>query len=214
MSTTDPKSPDYPPPGQPLTPIQQAANISVLKRNLAIGLLIACPILIALPPRKLDIYTFALGTTTFISLNHLQKHTTGRSFLNRIGINDHAISSSNADDDSAKKKAAAVNTWDGMPTEKARRYQQLMRDKKEAEAVGRPWVLRPLEEVKPVERKGVLESVWMGDEGSDWKQKREQKELEAMERGEGVGTLIQDYFAEAFGWKKDGEEEESHDKKS
>jgi hypothetical protein len=189
--------------------------LNILKRNLAIGLLIACPILIALPPRKLDVYTFGLGATTFISLNHLQKHTTGRSFLNRIGINDPDKTGATGTDVKPKEKASS--SWDGLPTEKARRYQQMMREKKEAEAAGRIWVPTPLGEVeapkKEEEKRGVLESVWMGGEGSDWKEKRDQKEREAMERGDGVGTLIQVYFADAFGLKKDGEEGESGEEK-
>jgi hypothetical protein len=211
----DPRSPNFPKPGEQLTPLQQAASLNLLKRNLAISLVVVCPILIALPPRKLDVYTFCLGGTTFISLNHLQKHMTGRSFLNRVGIND----SSNEELKGAKTKGAE----DGgvsLPTEKARRYRQMMKEKKEAEAAGRRWEPpKSLEDWKPnaetdaEKQKGVLESLWLGNAKEDWKAQRERKEREAFERGDGVGTLIQDYFQEAMGYKKDEDEEAEEETK-
>lgn len=181
--TTNPPAP---------TPAQQAADGTLLKRNLAIGLAITCPILIALPPRKLDFYTFGLATTTFMSLNHLQKHNTGRSFLNRIGINDN----------SPKPEGSGR-----LPTEAARRYQQMMREKREAERAGVAWT--------PARSLAEQQTVVDGEVEEDWKAKRDRKEREVFERGEGVGTLIQEYFAEAFGYRKDDEkEDEQRDKKA
>lgn len=204
----DPRSPNFPKPGEQLTPLQQAASLALLKRNLAIGLAVVCPILIILPPRKLDVYTFCLGGTTFISLNHLQKHMTGRSFLNRIGVN-------NQWDEKEMKLKGGEDGGVSLPTERARRYRQMMKEKKDAEAAGRRWEppksldeWKPESEVQEDKKKGVLESLWLGNAKDDWKAQRERKEREAFERGDGVGTLIQDYFQEAMGYKKDDEEEE------
>jgi hypothetical protein len=206
--TSTPGAPDYPPPGEPLTPLQQAANLAILKRNIAIGLVVACPVLIALPPRKLDIFTFCLAGTTFISLNHLQKHTTGRSFLNRVGINDIAT---------GPEEGTSAGGGTGLPTERARMYQQMLREKKAAELAGRKWeASKSMEEYKALsaeekakkEGRGVLAGLWLGSAKEDWKAQRERKEREAFERGDGVGMLIQNYFQEAMGYKKDDEEEE------
>ncbi|KAF2746218.1 hypothetical protein M011DRAFT_404576 [Sporormia fimetaria CBS 119925] len=66
-------------PQPPLTPEQRLAleqyqKTVNLKRNLAIGGLIVCPILIALPPRKLDLYTFGLTLGFTGSAVHLYNH--------------------------------------------------------------------------------------------------------------------------------------------
>ncbi|KIW03517.1 uncharacterized protein PV09_05282 [Verruconis gallopava] len=188
MTSTEPKSPE-----QPLSPMQQAADFDTIRRNLAIAGVIICPILIALPPRKLDIYTFALGGSTLISLNYLRKHATGRSFLESAGVTGPGNS-----------VAAAGDSYTGlMPTERARLYQQLLKERKEAEAAGKTWVPRTIEE-----QKSVLESVREAKVEEDWRAIRNRKEREAFERGDGVGTLIKDYFAEALGFK---EEDESSD---
>lgn len=50
------------------------------------------------------------------------------------------------------------------------------------------------------ESKGVLEKVWMGGEGEDWKQQRDRKEKEALEEGRGYGGLIADQIWEVWNW--------------
>lgn len=47
--------------------------------------------------------------------------------------------------------------------------------------------------------RGLLKKVWMGDEGDDWKAKRDQREREALEDGRGYGGLIIDQIYEV--WK-------------
>ena len=202
--SSNPCAPNYVAPGDQLTPLQKATNTAILKRNLAIGLLITCPILIALPPRKLDVYTFCLAGTTFISLNHLQKHTTGRSFLNRLGINDEG---------SISERVREGAKGGPLPTERARQYQAMLREKRDAEREGRVWIPpKSLEEVKSEgsekREKGVVSSLLMGNAPDDWRERRDRKEREALERGEGIGTLIQDYFQEAMGYKKEDENED------
>ena len=52
----------------------------------------------------------------------------------------------------------------GLPTERARQYQQLLKEKKEAEAAGRKWMPpQSLSEARPDAKKGVLEGLWMGN---------------------------------------------------
>lgn len=208
---SNPDAPNYVAPGEQLTALQKATNVAILKRNLAIGLLVTCPILIALPPRKLDVYTFCLAGTTFISLNHLQKHTTGRSFLNRLGINDEGTISERI------KEGANAGAGGGLPTERARLYRQMLKEKKEAEMAGRTWTPpKSMDDVKSSEEKekekGVITGLLMGNAPDDWKERRDRKEREALERGDGIGTLIQDYFQEAMGYKKDDEDEEDEKK--
>jgi hypothetical protein len=44
-----------------------------LRRNVALGMLVVAPALIALPPRKLDLFTFGLGFTWVVCLNEVLK---------------------------------------------------------------------------------------------------------------------------------------------
>jgi len=63
---------------------QQQDQYRTLTRNLSFGLLILCPAIALLPPRKFDLYTFGLGGVWFASANHLAKDRTGRSILQRV----------------------------------------------------------------------------------------------------------------------------------
>lgn len=52
----------------------------------AIGVVIACPILALLPPRKLDFYTIGLLTTTGYCSNYLLREQTGRSIWQHVTL--------------------------------------------------------------------------------------------------------------------------------
>lgn len=53
------------------------------------------------------------------------------------------------------------------------------------------------------EERGILEKVWLGGEGDDWKAKRDKREREALEEGRGYGGLIMDQIWEVWNWGKD-----------
>lgn len=63
---------------------QRAQQYITAKRNLAIGLFIACPVIALLPPRKLDLYTLALGGVWIASANHISGIKSGRTISQRI----------------------------------------------------------------------------------------------------------------------------------
>lgn len=46
--------------------------------------------------------------------------------------------------------------------------------------------------------RGLLEKVWMGDEGEDWKEKRDRREKEALEGGRGYWDLITEQVWEVW----------------
>ena len=50
------------------------------------------------------------------------------------------------------------------------------------------------------EDRGVLQKIWYGQEGPDWKKKRDEKEKEALEEGKGYGGLIADQIWEVWNW--------------
>jgi hypothetical protein len=89
---------------------------------------------------------------------------------------------------------------DGLPTEKARLFQKQMQEKREREG--------------KTQDKGVLDKIWMGGEGDDWKAKRLREEQEALDRGDGYGSLIMGQISEVWnGGKKDGSDEPDSEKK-
>lgn len=77
---SDPASP-HPPPS---LAEQRAQQYVSAKRNLAIGLCVACPVIALLPPRKLDLYTLALGGVWIASVNHVSGIRSGRTVFQRI----------------------------------------------------------------------------------------------------------------------------------
>lgn len=52
--------------------------------------------------------------------------------------------------------------------------------------------LREQERVQKEKERGLLEKVWMGNEGDDWKEQRDRREREALEEGKGYWDLIKE----------------------
>jgi hypothetical protein len=52
--------------------------------------------------------------------------------------------------------------------------------------------LREQERGQKEKERGLLEKVWMGNEGDDWKEKRDRREREALEEGKGYWDLIKE----------------------
>ena len=76
MSTSTPQTPSS-------THVLDASSQAQILHNVALGALIVCPIVILLPPRKLDIYTFALIGGTLFGANQLTFESTGTSLVSR-----------------------------------------------------------------------------------------------------------------------------------
>ena len=55
--------------------------------------------------------------------------------------------------------------------------------------------------------RGFVQRIWMGGEGDDWKAKRDAREKEALESGEGYGGLIMGQIKEVFNFQKEKMEE-------
>ncbi|PQE21186.1 rhomboid family membrane protein [Rutstroemia sp. NJR-2017a BVV2] len=180
-----------PPPTQPQPP-----RTTPLLHNAALFALIACPILIALPPRKLDKYTFALMTCTFIGGNHLTYEYTGITMMERIKKRGEAMG-----------KAVGTELPDGAKDVQSRLREELRR--KGMDLQGR----KLSEEKEKEEDLGIVRRVWMGGEGKDWKEKRDRREREALEEGKGYGDLIMEQIWEVWnGGEKKLEEVKEKDK--
>ncbi|KAG4414772.1 hypothetical protein IFR04_012085 [Cadophora malorum] len=184
------------------TPTTPLNSRDALYRNVALGAVVVCPIIILIPPRKIDIYTVALTAGFFAGGNHLAAHYTGTSILQRFGnrmehMSSHAL------------PPKALETQRRLKEEREKREAgTLARDVARLEAADDRGVLAEVrrKEAEHKER-GLLEKVWMGREGPDWKAKRDLKEKEALDEGRGYGGLIMDQIWEVWSWGKDKVEE-------
>ncbi|KAL3418742.1 hypothetical protein PVAG01_10458 [Phlyctema vagabunda] len=178
MSTSTSSTPLASQPASSSATEQQNAK---LLSTLSVAGLIICPLIMALPPRKLDIYTISLLSATAVSGNHVAQTYTGRSIVSRL---------------------TPAEPMNDLPARAQEMQRQLMEEKRAAETA-KGAALEKKDE-------SLLKKVWMGDEGDDWKAKRDQREKEALEAGKGYGDLIVDQVWEVWNRKKkdgkDGEE--------
>lgn len=205
--TTTPMTPD------PRPPARSPADFASATHALSLLVLVAAPLLIVLPPRKLDFYTFSLVTVWVVGANHLTLERTGLGILDTL--------------------AHRVGPRDGLPSERARELRDTLRRHKEER--DRPINLRkegeehmrrlgadgravaagpdPLSSgPEPAERHdddapargiaGMAKKLWLGGEGEDWKEKRMREEREALAAGKSYLDLITNQIFEVWNWGK------------
>lgn len=177
---------------------RREADYERFKTYAAMTFLVASPVLIALPPRKLDHLTVLLSTAFCVSANHLTRERTGRSIVERI---ESRIAST----------SRAMPIPSELPSEKAREIQARLRAARDAQIKEGGAVGEELERLKARQRqeKGVLEQVWMGREEEGWKERRLREEQQALEEGKGYGDLIKEHIWDVWTWG----EKESEEKK-
>ncbi|TKA70520.1 hypothetical protein B0A49_07499 [Cryomyces minteri] len=185
------------PPTRPPT-TAETEQFRSLTHNLSLGLLFLCPAIALLPPRKVDFYTFGLGTAWLVSANHLTRERSGRSILQHF---HHATSQDGG----------------SLPTEKARELQRRLKEERllRAQPSGQGSERGDVDQVdKEGKSLGIVERVWMGSEKEGWKERRLREEQEALDEGRGYGGLIMDQIYEVWNWKKrDADDEEEQEKK-
>lgn len=148
-------------------------------------LVVAAPILIALPPRKLDLYTFTLTTAFLLSANQLTLERSGRSILGHMNpYSLHELPSQRAHE-----------VQDRLRKERLLQIEKSGRSLQEAE--------REIDKRRP-----LGEKLWMGGEKEGWKERRLREEQEAIEEGRGYGSLIMEQIWDVWNWGKKGEVEQ------
>ena len=194
------------------------------KRYAAYTFLIASPILIALPPRKLDIYTVSLTGAFAVSGGYLyrEKHngqgigdalrrravsrnTAGpASSLGEDGITDAATSSPA----STTKKTSSFNLFRDLPSDRAQEVQAKLRVAQEIHMREGTAVSEELEKLKRrhdeqrQSEKSIVERIWIGNETEGWKERRLREEQKALNEGKGYGDLIMDHIWDVWTWGK------------
>ncbi|XXG99772.1 hypothetical protein Hte_006113 [Hypoxylon texense] len=180
--------------------------------NVALGVTPVALLALFLPPRRLDLRLGVLGGVALWGTNQLVHDYSGTSSLRWLGRRLQSLSP-----DELPEKAK--ETQARLRVERARRLQQQQQQQEAAAAAAAAAGLseeqskRLIEEqrrkLKEEEERGILERVWMGDSGEDWKEKRDRREKEALsEGGGGYWGLITDQISEAWNMGKKKEEGE------
>ncbi|KAF9892476.1 hypothetical protein FE257_001585 [Aspergillus nanangensis] len=164
--------------------MDREADYQRFKHNAALTFLVVSPILIALPPRKLDPLTVLLTTAFCFSANHITHERTGRSIVDRL-----------------ESRLASVRMGD-LPSAKAQEMQAQLRAARDAQIRDGGLVGDELEKLKArqAQEKGVVERVWMGGENPGWKERRLREEQKALEEGKGYGDLITEHIWDVWTW--------------
>lgn len=163
------------------------ADYQSFKHYAALTFLVASPILIAIPPRKLDHLTVLLTGAFCISANHITREQTGRSILDRLP------SSSN-------KHSPGV--FRELPSQQAEEIQARLRAARDAQIRDGGVTADEMEKLKArqLQEKGVARRIWMGSETDGWKERRLQEEQKALAEGKGYGDLIKEYIWDVWTW--------------
>ncbi|KAJ4351158.1 uncharacterized protein N0V89_006497 [Didymosphaeria variabile] len=159
--------------------LEQQETYARYKRNIAIGGAVACPVIMLLPPRKLDLYTLSLGIGFYLSADHLAQSYKGRPLLSLITPSFSSPVSS-------------------LPTEKARETSRIFKEREEAERARREGV----EGLGKEKKKGILGKLWMGDEEEGWKERRLEEERKALEEGKTYTDMILEQIWDVWNWDK------------
>ncbi|KAF7531873.1 hypothetical protein G7054_g8459 [Neopestalotiopsis clavispora] len=225
-----PPSPAQPQGGQLATAPSPSAQQSPYKNPLLhTAALICTPVAflgLALPPRRLDFRALLLGASAIWGVSQLKYDYTGHSMIHKWFENDPSKAASTGGltndlpseragevqrmirEEKARRERARELLASGMSEADVRRVQELERRKAAASGGQQP---QQQTGGTDGDKRGTLESIWMGDADKDWKEKRAKREQEALsEGGEGIWGLITEQISDVFsrGERKAQEEKE------
>ncbi|KAL6712937.1 hypothetical protein ACLMJK_009492 [Lecanora helva] len=152
-------------------------------------IVVGTPILLALPPRKLDLYTFSLTTAWGYSAQQLYSHKYPSAISSssvRTGSTGVMGELGSAQIDPPQTEAE-TRLRPGLGSDSTERKGEVGGDEGE-------------------DNRGWLRRMWMGGEKEGWQKRRLEKEREELEAGKGYGDIIMDQVREVFGGRK-GEDE-------
>jgi hypothetical protein len=172
------------------------ASYETFLHNTSLTMLFLAPALIALPPRKLDLYTATLAASFLASANHVTKEHTGRGLLGNVPFFNRRKAA-----EAAAEKTKAEEFQERYRAEKERR--RLLEEPAATSDAGRP----------PSALEAAAKELWMGGEKEGWRERRLREEQEKIAQGEGYGSMIVDQIWEVWNWgEKKGEDIKEKDK--
>lgn len=173
-----------------LSPEQlKAEQYKRFKHFAALTFIVGAPVLIALPPRRLNLYSISLSAAFVLSANQLTIERKNRSILSYM----NPIEALNS-----LPSQRARETHERHEREKARQLEEIERTQ------GVEAKRRELER-----RQSLIDKVWMGGEEEGWKERRLKEEQERIAAGEGYGSMIMDQIWEVWTWGKKRKEDAS-----
>ncbi|KAI0969688.1 hypothetical protein F4678DRAFT_151177 [Xylaria arbuscula] len=205
---------------------QHSNNKNPLIHTVALGVTPLALLALFLPPRRLDLRATMLGGVALWGTNQLAQDYSGKSFAQRFSSRMALLAGTELPE---KAKATQARLRDEKERrERLRALREEMIQSGRAPAEVESWteghkraLLEAYErqrtqgtvEAVAGEKKGVLEKIWMGDAAPDWKEKRDQREKEALqEGGGGYLGLITEQISEVWGGGKKNEGDASEDR--
>lgn len=158
-----------------------------LLHNAALAGAILSPLVMLLPPRRLDFRTFFLAGTFFVCTNHLSHDYTGTSIYARF--------------------SRRLDATTGLP-EGARRTQELLRERKERDAAQ---MQRHNDDGNKGGLKSMVNSAWMGGEGKDWQAKRAAEHQRSFDEGKSISDVIFEQIADVWNGNWGGDAKKKDD---
>lgn len=194
----------------------RAKDFVRFKNYAAWTFVVAAPVLLAMPPRKLDLHSFALVSAFGVSANHLYRdqNPAGRGIMDELGVRyfgrDSTPTSAVPREERERKPVIDVaNLMGSLPTERAEKVQAQLRAAKEAsmktEAEREKYAA-----AKRFDERSLPEKIWMGSETEGWKERRLREEQEALAQGKGYGDLIMEHIWDVWNWGKP-QDKKSHE---
>ncbi|EFR04785.1 hypothetical protein MGYG_07792 [Nannizzia gypsea CBS 118893] len=179
---------------------QRAEDFRKFKNYAALGFIVAAPIIIALPPRKLDLYTASLTTAFIISADHLLTERTGKGIVSQIA---------------GYLPTGKPSIVRDLPTKKAEEFSERMRlARTQEQEIERLRVSRgEEEEQKSLTLQESVKKLWMGKETEGWQERRREEERKALAEGKGYADIIMDYIRDAWRMDEGGEQGDNAEKK-
>ncbi|TGJ83433.1 hypothetical protein E0Z10_g5323 [Xylaria hypoxylon] len=205
------------------SPTGQSNNKNPLIHIVALGVTPLALIALCLPPRRFDLRATTLGGVALWGTNQLVQDYTERSFAQRFSAR---IASFTGTELPEKAKATQARIREekerrqklralrdemirsGAAPAKGKGMEDWSVDQKRALLEAYERQRREKDGVEVVKKeegeKGIIKKIWMGNAAPDWKEKREQKEKEALqEGGGGYLGLITDQISEVWrGFRK------------
>ncbi|RWA13563.1 hypothetical protein EKO27_g1560 [Xylaria grammica] len=227
-------APAIPPPSAPSesqsqlqTPTRstdQYNNKNPLIHTVALGVTPLALIALCLPPRRLDLRAAMLGGVALWGTNQLAHDYSGKSFTQRFSSRMASFTGTELPEKAKETQARIREEKERKKKLRALREEMIRSGaapgNMEAWSVEQKRALlqayeRSREKEVGEDKKGILEKVWMGDAAPDWREKRDQREKEALqEGGGGYLGLITDQIFEVWNGGKRSEEDVAKEKTS
>lgn len=155
------------------------------------SMLLIGPALIALPPRKLDLYTFSLAGLTFAATNHIVRERTGASIWYKLpGTRLPPLAAETEENRRLLEEPTQRDLTPKLLFESQPRLDQRPPAAKlDHEGHGHHTRLA-----------ARAEEIWRGGEPDDWKQRRLAEEQRRLADGEGYWDMIVGQIWEVWNW--------------